>query len=322
MSTPHPELARLAFLLGDFHKSIELCTDGTLRAEENANQSELLSFRRIKAEILNKQGRYQEALSLFEDSLASQSMDAESLVHVQCIRGFALTQLGQYGQACHAFVQAENLAREAEIPVLTARIKLHRASFFFYLGDYAASGECTRHAFEIAERENDRLLRACAVGGMGKYLMVCGKYAEAIPWFERALEIFLEEDARFLASGMKSELGWCHFNLGADDKALDLFSRALDISLRAGAKPSIHIDFANTGNVYLRRGEYSAAIEHYQKALAIARELNDSICIAKWLGNLALTYSRMGSPALAKMYELEAERVNQKVAQARAAAAS
>jgi tetratricopeptide (TPR) repeat protein len=80
----------------------------------------------------------------------------------------------------------------------------------------------------------------------------------------------------------------------------------------------VHTDLANMGCLYLRHGEYAAALSHFQEALDIARQLGDKISIAKWLHNLGFTYARMGNPILAKNYQLEEERMNQQVAAARA----
>jgi hypothetical protein len=39
---------------------------------------------------------------------------------------------------------------------------------------------------------------------------------------------------------------------------------------------------ANMGSLLLCRGEYAASISHFQEALRIARELNDSISVSTW----------------------------------------
>jgi len=74
------------------------------------------------------------------------------------------------------------------------------------------------------------------------------------------------------------------------------------------------------GALHLCRGEYAAALTHFQEALQIARRLGDKISTAKWLHNLALTYKHMGNPVLAKSCELEKESLDKQVAAARAAA--
>ena len=96
------------------------------------------------------------------------------------------------------------------------------------------------------------------------------------------------------------------------------FSETLRSSETTGALAALHIDHANVGCVNLKRGEYKLALCHFQKALEIARAVKDQISMAKWLHNLSLTYKSMGDPIQAINYELEAERVNRQVAEARA----
>src|SRR5262249_31560351 len=148
----------------------------------------------------------------------------------------------------------------------------------------------------------------------GKSLMYRERQAEAIPWFERAQSLYEKEGITHYADIMRSEIGCCHFALGHNDQAEPHFIHCLKASREAGALASVHIDLANMGALHLSRGEFAAALSHFQEALDIARRLGDKISIAKWLYNVALTYKRMGNPMLAKTYELEKERMDEQVA--------
>jgi len=150
--------------------------------------------------------------------------------------------------------------------------------------------------------------------------MVRQQWAEAIAWYERALSAFDADDSPFYVNRMRGELGCCYFGRGELGKAMLLFSEALRSSETAGALASVYTDHANIGCVYLRRGEYHIALSHFRKALEIARALGDQISTGKWLHNLSLAYKCMGDTMQATSCDLEAERVNQQVAQARAAA--
>ena len=323
MSVGGLEAASSALKRGAFKECANISTRGIRDAEVEGNATEVWWFRCLLSQCLGTQGRFREALSLVETEESSGQLDLLGLdVRVQLItqRAFYLSRIGNYLLAKNVLDQAADLVRAAANEVLFCEVQLNRMTLFFYLADYASMEECARSSLAVAQEHGLPIVEAGASSGMGKSFMVRRQFVEAIPWFERAHAIFLQEGLPFHAVGILSELGCCHYGLHEDEKALRFFSEALQASLGAGAMPSYQIDLANIGNIYLRRGEYAAAISNYQKALDIARELGDSISVAKWLGNLALTYARMGNPALAKAYELEAEKVKQKVDEARAAA--
>lgn len=70
------------------------------------------------------------------------------------------------------------------------------------------------------------------------------------------------------------------------------------------------VSLADIESVYLRRGEFLTAISYYQRALELARKLGDQVSVSKWLRNLSQAYSLLGSPALARGFESEAENLN------------
>jgi tetratricopeptide (TPR) repeat protein len=53
-------------------------------------------------------------------------------------------------------------------------------------------------------------------------------------------------------------------------------------------------DLGNLGNAYAALGDARKAIEFYEQALAIAREIGDRRNEGAWLGNLGLAYFHPG----------------------------
>jgi tetratricopeptide (TPR) repeat protein len=78
---------------------------------------------------------------------------------------------------------------------------------------------------------------------------------------------------------------------------------------------------ADIGGVYLSRGEYTAAISYYRRALELARQLGDQLSVSKWLRNLCQSYSLLGNPALARGFEIEAEKLTSLLTEERKRAA-
>jgi tetratricopeptide (TPR) repeat protein len=119
-------------------------------------------------------------------------------------------------------------------------------------------------------------LRGHGLWGIGKNLMIQGHHREALPWLEEALTIFEGEQARLAIAMVWGELAVCYLGLGDDQKALDLFRGAERINLECGVVHNYQVTLANIGNVYLHRGDHFTAISYYQRALALARQIQGS----------------------------------------------
>jgi tetratricopeptide (TPR) repeat protein len=316
------QAAREGFRRGEIAKAVVICRRGIQSAQSRGDLAQVWELRALLSRCLCTQGHHSEALSLLESLPLKEDVGSETRARVLNQRAFVHSQIGNFAATKAAVDEALALASAAGLELLVAEIEMTRCTLFFYLGNYDAVESCARIALEIAKEQRALFLEACAAAGMGKAAMYRGCQAEAIPWFERAVNLFENEGAGFYASAMRGELGCCHLALHEDDRALELFSQALKSSEEAGALTSYHIDLADVGAVHFRRGQYSEALPYFQKAAEIARKLGDPISTSKWLQNLSLTYARLGDDVLAKTYQFEAERANQTVAKARAAASS
>jgi len=314
------ETASSALQRGEYKECIALCANGISNAQAEGNETEVWWFRCLRAQGLGMQGLFGEALSALGTEEVRHHLDANVRVQVMAQRAFYLARLGNYLQAKNVLEQAASVAKAESNEKLLAEVQLNRMTLFFYLAEYESMEECAEAALAVAQEESLHSIEAGACSGLGKSSMVRRRFREAIPWYERARMLFAAEGLPVDAMRMGSDLGCCYLGLGELDKAMELFTEALRFSEATGARACMHHDRANIGCVYLQRCEYGTALSHFQKALEIASELGDQISMGKWLRNLSLTYKGMGDPMQAIACELEAESVNRRVAQARAAA--
>ncbi len=321
MSTPSRErsLALLAFRAGRFGQAIEVCRRAIERTQRQGDD-ECWRLRIVLSRCLSESGDFAGAIELLESVEFGEGVSVETRARILNQKAFCLSRGGKFAAARQALDQASALTSPDSSQELRGEIEMNRCTLFFYLAEYDEVETCARAALQIGEEEKLPFTEANGCSGIGKSYMYRDRQAEAIPWYERALAICEKEGATFYADAMRSELGCCHLAVKEYEKAEGYFARALKTSRESGALASLHIDLANMGCVHLGRREFAPAIAHFQEALEIARKLGDSISVSKWLGNLALTYTRMGNPMLAKGFQLEAARVSEQVAAARAAA--
>lgn len=315
--------ARAAYKRGDIESAVRTCRAGLAEAQSEKDDLQFFRLRILLSQCHWVRGEYEEALSLTEPPSSDSPDMGDPYTKAQLLnqRGFVFTQLGKFAEARRTLQEALKLAAASELLHAVGQIEINRATLLFYLCDYESVEACGRSALAIAERVRSAEIEASASAALGKSFMYRQRWAEAVPWYERAVEIFAREGFDYYAMSMRADLGACHFALYEDDKANQLFTQALQNSREAGAMARYHIDLANMGCLHLRHGEYPAALDHFQQAADIARKLGDSISTVKWLCNLAVTHSCMGKPDLAAACEKEAHCLQQKVVEARSAAA-
>jgi tetratricopeptide (TPR) repeat protein len=97
-----------------------------------------------------------------------------------------------------------------------------------------------------------------------------------------------------LKSYSVGNLGTTYYYLGDYQKAIEYFEQALIISREIGDRSGEGADLGNLGIAYSNLGQVEKAIEYYEQALVIAREIGDRRGEGNQLGNLGIAYSNLG----------------------------
>lgn len=113
--------------------------------------------------------------------------------------------------------------------------------------------------------------------------------------YDEACRVLTSIDVNYL-------MVWGHSGL-ARDLHLQLRDRIFDKTLQS-------VNFGNLGNAYSDLGEIHRAIEYYEQALAIAREIHDQRNESNWLGNLGLAYRNLGETQRAVEYFEQALKIS------------
>ncbi len=166
---------------------------------------------------------------------------------------------------------------------------------FFLQKSYSSSDRIYRDVLDRSDELGGWYFRATALWGIGKNLMIQEHYEEAMPRLEKSLEIFESVGARLSTATVWSELGVCYLGFGDDAKALELFQRSAQVNQQADTTHNYQVNLANIGNVYFHRRDYLTALSYYQKALVLARGINDPVSVQKWTYNIRLAYAQIQS---------------------------
>lgn len=140
---------------------------------------------------------------------------------------------------------------------------------------------------------DEKFISRC-LNNLGVIAMRQDHYLESISYYERALAYYERAGNDTLAAD-------CHVNIGQSYKALTQYQKSLEHFFEAarlmdklGCKPKeLARAYYGIGNLYRRTGEFEASLQYHQKALALQRELNDSLEISASLNNIGKTYMEM-----------------------------
>jgi tetratricopeptide (TPR) repeat protein len=126
------------------------------------------------------------------------------------------------------------------------------------------------------------------------FLRTRGREIERIGWMRVATEQARTSHDRKQEGTLFNNLGYAHKALGQIDKALDFYQQALAISREVGDRSGEGGTLHNIGHVYSDLGQNDKALDFYQQALAIRREVGDRSGEGATLNNLGSVYDDLG----------------------------
>jgi tetratricopeptide (TPR) repeat protein len=87
-----------------------------------------------------------------------------------------------------------------------------------------------------------------------------------------------------------TELGTIFYYLGELDEALEFYENALKLAKELKMKENMAIELGNIGNVYISKGDLDKALEYHEKALKMEGELGRKEKTADVLGHIGIVY--------------------------------
>jgi tetratricopeptide (TPR) repeat protein len=116
-----------------------------------------------------------------------------------------------------------------------------------------------------------------------------------------------------LKSHSAGNLGTTYYYLGDYQKAIEYYEQALVIAREIGDRHGEGNQLGNLGIAYRDLGQVEKAIKYYEQALVIAREIGDRRREGIWLGNLGIAYRDLGQVEKATEYHEQALEIAQEI---------
>jgi tetratricopeptide (TPR) repeat protein len=244
-----------------------------------------------RARDLQVEGRLPEALTAYREVAAAAGADPASAASARNNACVVLMDLGDYRAALAECREAMRLRRPLDDPPLLARTLNNLGLVLQYLGRFGEAERAFREALAINRREGDAESEAINLSNLGLAATSAGRYTRALALHAQAAALAERHAGEPWATEQlqvaRVNQGVVLEKLGAYREALALYRQAL-----AGADLLPPADRAalevNVGVVYRNLGDPVRAVEAFERAAAIYRELGDEAALANAWVNLGL----------------------------------
>lgn len=279
--------------IGDLDAAWQAADQGIQETGDRRDLRKYWTFRFVCSEVLRFRGQAKEALEYLSLLGSPLREDIESGTRLIMHLGYCSACLGRYDAAHTLLNEAQASASGAGLPEVQAEITVRRAMLAYLQKDFNSSEQLYKSVVDLYGDRFGWYLHCIASGGVGKSLMARREFRNALPWLEGAVSMAEAVDSKYLLALHSGEAGICYLGLGDPDRALQIHIAAGKALADLGARHAYQVNLADMGNVYLQKGEYATAIWHYQRALAIAKEINAPASVEKWSHNIKLAYEKL-----------------------------
>ncbi|MFB2838870.1 tetratricopeptide repeat protein [Floridanema evergladense] len=246
--------------------------------------------------------------------LAQTNSEQEAEVEQFFQQGIQHYQKSQYREALQSWQQALAIARKIGDRQGEGNILRNISIAYDSLGDYRKAIEYQQQSLAVAREIGDRLGEARSLGNLGNAYGSLGDHHKAIEYHQKSLAIFREIGDRRSEGNALGNLSIAYYYLGDYQKALDSSQQHLAIArelqdpkMEQSAQQVISkVQQQNNPRIaeadrHLQQGsqqhqknQFREALQSFQQALAIYREIRDRKREVAAIVGLALAYYSLG----------------------------
>ncbi|HEX4452156.1 MAG TPA: protein kinase [Kofleriaceae bacterium] len=228
---------------------------------------------RVRAELLERLGRFDEALDVVERSRALFAEAGAVVEEMQAMvgRGRILLMRASYAAARAVYQPIIARLEQAGDPWLERVVQNHLAIVEMCLGNYALAMQSAQRSLELCRRYGDRAREGDALSVAGIIQLEVGLYDQATATFDEALAVLARSGTRWSRADCLIYAGACANKRGNHDAALALLDEALDEAQAIGARYLEANALVTRAGTHLARGSIAQAIVDATNGASVAR---------------------------------------------------
>ncbi len=265
-------------------------------------------FRLLRAEILINSKRAEEVMAQLGETVPPGKQFAPLAARQLMLQGQANSILGHADQSAALLAEARGVAEAAHAADVLVDIENLQGLQAWKNQRYEVAEGFLRSALGRARALKSPYLEGIILLNLGLIPFQQHRYDEAVGYFEEASRR-AGPKLQMVYSAAQVNLASCYSLLGEYDRAIEIYKRNIALHERSGANFYLRHSLAETGRVYLLKGELKTAIPYLQRALSIDSQMGKTAGAAVWAGNLSAVYAELGDWANATSLNEEAIRL-------------
>lgn len=288
--------------------------------DERDEQWEILNWIGV---VYRKMGEYQQAINTFQKAQKMNSFLGSNFGQGGVFNNIGLVyyDLGDYQQALDSSQKALAFAQNIDDRAGEGVSLNNLGGVYHKLEKYQQALDSYQKALAIYQEVGDKKGEGVTLNNIGAVYDKLGQYQQAIEFYQQALAILQKMGDRAFEAVTLNNIGVTYDHLGESHKALDYYQQVLVIQPEIGnntgketpplpitlnleplilpesptvVKEEQEVQLYQKGMQLSKRGQYREALETFQKALVIARELGDKAREWKNLNQIGLVYNSLG----------------------------
>jgi tetratricopeptide (TPR) repeat protein len=268
----HIRRAHRLLRLGDYAGA----NDATVVAEDNAMAVDDARLRgealRVRSEILERLGRFDEALIVVDDAreLFSREGAVADEMAAMVGRGRIHLMRAHYEAARDAYRPVISRIEKTGDPWLERIVQNHVAIIEMCLGNFTIAMSSAQRSLELCRRYGDRSREGDALSVAGIILLEVGLYEQAAQSFVEALDLLNRTASRWSYADCLIYAGLCEIYRGRA-LGISMIDEALEEARRLGARYLEANALITRAGANLRGRNFAAAISDAMEGAQVAR---------------------------------------------------
>ena len=271
------DLAELRELVGDYERSFESYR------EVRETTSDVRAWRGMGS-TLRRRGRFSDALALFREAFATDSLAGQDLLPLKLEEAWNLSGSGRQDEAVSTLRAALAAARPRRDDIV-GQLMLQLARRESEVGDLDSALAHAVDARAIFEEHEDLKGLATATRVVGGVHYRMGQLDQAAEVLRRGLRLAEQVGSAEEIGASLINLGMVELKRGNLDEAISSDRRAMEEFDRIGHQIGRANAYANLAEKLMYRGDHDEALRFADKAIELARGIGHSL----WLGDATQT---------------------------------
>ncbi|MCK5807687.1 tetratricopeptide repeat protein, partial [bacterium] len=216
--------------------------------------------------------------------------------------GYLWLEKGKYTEADDMLHTAEDIFTKLDEMAGVSEVLGYRGLIHYYRGELDAAIALFREQLEIAEKCGDLKTVAHVNRYLGGVAFYKGELKKALTYYEKNMELVTELKAEKDVGVAYNNLGLVNSHMKNLEQALDYYSKAMAIHEKLGLGQYIVPTANNMGELYTWLGRYEEAVDSFSLQQTMALEMGNRRHVAVSNNGLGNAYKAMGSFEVAEQH--------------------